>query len=126
MNESTAGKKAQDYLKNHKDVILFINDIALITRIDGTSNIEEYFSELFSSDDINFIGTCSSDDYKKYIKHLKIVHKKSNKQHTCNHCTKSFVQKENLDRHMSKRHSDNPEYACEKCFKIFKSWWCLN
>ena len=38
------------------------------------------------------------DDYKKYIKHLRIVHKKSNKQHTCTHCTKSFVQKENLDR----------------------------
>ena len=55
----------QDYLKKHSDVILFINDIALITRIDGTSNIEEYFSELFSSDDINFIGTCTADDYKK-------------------------------------------------------------
>lgn len=63
----------QDYLKNHNDVILFINDIALITRIDGTSNIEEYFSELFSSDDINFIGTCTSDDYKKYINDITTI-----------------------------------------------------
>jgi len=63
----------QDYLKKHKDVILFINDIALITRIDGTSNIEEYFSELFSSDDINFIGTCTSDDYKKYINDITTI-----------------------------------------------------
>ena len=63
----------QDYLKNHSDVILFINDIALITRIDGTSNIEEYFSELFSSDDINFIGTCTSDDYKKYINDITTI-----------------------------------------------------
>lgn len=63
----------QDYLKKHNDVILFINDIALITRIDGTSNIEEYFSELFSSDDINFIGTCTSDDYKKYINDITTI-----------------------------------------------------
>ena len=63
----------QDYLKKHNDVILFINDLALITRIDGTSNIEEYFSELFSSDDINFIGTCTSDDYKKYINDITTI-----------------------------------------------------
>lgn len=63
----------QDYLKKHNDVILFINDIALITRIDGTSNIEEYFSELFNSDDINFIGTCTSDDYKKYIDDITTI-----------------------------------------------------
>ena len=63
----------QDYLKKHSDVILFINDIALITRIDGTSNIEEYFSELFSSDDINFIGTCTADDYKKYINDITTI-----------------------------------------------------
>ena len=63
----------QDYLKKHKDIILFINDLALITRIDGTSNIEEYFSELFSSDDINFIGTCTSDDYKKYINDITTI-----------------------------------------------------
>ena len=63
----------QDFLKKNNDVILFINDIALITRIDGTSNIEEYFSELFSSDDINFIGTCTSDDYKKYIDDITTI-----------------------------------------------------
>ena len=63
----------QDYLKKHSDVILFINDIALITRIDGTANIEEYFSELFNSDDINFIGTCTSDDYKKYIDDITTI-----------------------------------------------------
>tara|TARA_R100000008_G_scaffold86879_1_gene82348 strand:+ start:5682 stop:8057 length:2376 start_codon:yes stop_codon:yes gene_type:complete len=63
----------QEYLKENSDVILFINDIALITRIDGTSNIEEYFSELFSSDDINFIGTCTSDDYKKYINDITTI-----------------------------------------------------
>ena len=63
----------QEYLKENSDVILFINDIALITRIDGTSNIEEYFSELFSSDDINFIGTCTADDYKKYINDITTI-----------------------------------------------------
>ena len=63
----------QEYLKNNTDVILFINDIALITRIDGTANIEEYFSELFNSDDINFIGTCTSDDYKKYIDDITTI-----------------------------------------------------
>ena len=63
----------QEFLKKNTDVILFINDIALITRIDGTSNIEEYFSELFSSDDINFIGTCTSDDYKKYIDDIAVI-----------------------------------------------------
>ena len=63
----------QDYLKNNTDVILFINDIALITRIDGSANIEEYFSELFNSDDINFIGTCTSDDYKKYIDDITTI-----------------------------------------------------
>ena len=63
----------QEFLKKNNDVILFINDIALITRIDGTSNIEEYFSELFSSDDINFIGTCTADDYKKYIDDITTI-----------------------------------------------------
>jgi len=63
----------QDYLKNNTDVILFINDIALITRIDGSANIEEYFSELFNSDDINFIGTCTADDYKKYIDDITTI-----------------------------------------------------
>ena len=63
----------QEFLKKNTDVILFINDIALITRIDGTSNIEEYFSELFSRDDINFIGTCTSDDYKKYIDDITTI-----------------------------------------------------
>jgi len=63
----------QEYLKNNVDVILFINDIALITRIDGTANIEEYFSELFNSDDINFIGTCTADDYKKYIDDIATI-----------------------------------------------------
>ena len=66
----------QEFLKKNNDVILFINDIALITRIDGTSNIEEYFSELFSSDDINFIGTCTSDDYKKYIDDITTISSK--------------------------------------------------
>ena len=66
----------QEFLKKNTDVILFINDIALITRIDGTSNIEEYFSELFSSDDINFIGTCTSDDYKKYIDDITTISSK--------------------------------------------------
>ena len=61
------------------------------------------------------------DDHKKYIKHLRVEHKKSNKQYACTHCSKAFVQKENLDKHVSRRHSDHPEYACEKCFKIFKS-----
>ena len=63
----------QEYLKDNTDVILFINDIALITRIDGTANIEEYFSELFNSDDINFIGTCTADDYKKYIDDITTI-----------------------------------------------------
>ena len=63
----------QEYLKANTDVILFINDIALITRIDGSANIEEYFSELFNSDDINFIGTCTSDDYKKYIDDITTI-----------------------------------------------------
>jgi len=63
----------QDYLKNNTDVVLFINDIALITRIDGSANIEEYFSELFNSDDINFISTCTSDDYKKYIDDITTI-----------------------------------------------------
>jgi len=63
----------QDYLKKNTDVILFINDIALITRIDGTANIEEYFSELFNSDDINFISTCTADDYKKYINDITTI-----------------------------------------------------
>ena len=63
----------QNYLKDNTDVILFINDIALITRIDGTANIEEYFSELFNSDDINFIGTCTADDYKKYIDDITTI-----------------------------------------------------
>ena len=86
-------------------------------------NAKKFESHLLRHNAVHKCEDCGQilDDYKKYIKHLKIVHKKSNKQHTCNHCTKSFVQKENLDRHMSKRHSDNPEYACEKCFKIFKS-----
>jgi len=66
----------QEFLKKNSDVILFINDIALITRIDGTSNIEEYFSELFSRDDINFIGTCTSDDYKKYIDDITTISSK--------------------------------------------------
>ena len=61
------------------------------------------------------------DDHKKYIKHLRVEHKKSNKQYSCTHCSKAFVQKENLDKHVSRRHSEHPEYACEKCFKIFKS-----
>lgn len=63
----------QEFLKNNNDIILFINDVALITRLDGTANIEEYFSELFSNDDINFIGTCSSDDYKKYIDDITTI-----------------------------------------------------
>ena len=62
-----------EYLKKNNDIILFINDIALITRLEGTTNIEEYFSELFNKDDINFIGTCTADDYKKYIDDITTI-----------------------------------------------------
>lgn len=82
----------QDFLKKNTNVILFINDIALITRLDGTANIEEYFSELFSNDDINFIGTCTADDYKKYIDDITTISsnfvnltvKETTAEETCN------------------------------------------
>lgn len=63
----------QSYLKKNPDIIVFINDISLITRIEGTSNIEEYFCELFDMDDINFIGICDSDNYKKYIERISYI-----------------------------------------------------
>ena len=56
-----------NFLKNNTNVIVVISDITLITRIEGTSNVEEYFSELFDLDDINFIGIADSDNYKKHL-----------------------------------------------------------
>mgnify|MGYP003115808111 CR=1 FL=1 len=63
----------QDFLKNNSNIILFISDISLITRIEGTSNIEEYFSELFEIDDINFIGLCDTDNFKKHIDKISAI-----------------------------------------------------
>jgi len=63
----------QDFLKNNSNIILFISDISLITRIEGTSNIEEYFSELFEIDDINFIGLCDTDNFKKHIDRISYI-----------------------------------------------------
>jgi len=63
----------QDFLKNNSNIILFISDISLITRIEGTSNIEEYFSELFELDDINFIGLCDTDNFKKHIDRISYI-----------------------------------------------------
>lgn len=56
-----------NFLKNNTNVIVVIPDITLIARIEGTSNVEEYFSELFDLDDINFIGIADSDNYRKYL-----------------------------------------------------------
>lgn len=63
----------QDFLKNNNNIILFISDISLITRIEGTTNIEEYFSELFDIDDINFIGLCDTDNFKKHIDRISYI-----------------------------------------------------
>lgn len=63
----------QDYLKNNPNVIVFITDISLITRIEGTSNIEEYFCEMFEMDDINFIGLCDTDNFKKHIDSISYI-----------------------------------------------------
>ena len=63
----------QDFLKNNSNIILFISDISLITRIEGTTNIEEYFSELFEIDDINFIGLCDTDNFKKHIDKISAI-----------------------------------------------------
>lgn len=56
-----------NFLKNNPNIIVIIPDISLITRIEGTSNVEEYFGELFELDDVNFIGITDSDNYKKHL-----------------------------------------------------------
>src|SRR6056300_500293 len=56
-----------NFLKNNTNVIVVIPDITLIARIEGTSNVEEYFSELFDLDDINFIWIADSNNYRKYL-----------------------------------------------------------
>ena len=63
----------QQYLKDNPNIILFINDISLITRIEGTSNVQEYFSELFDMDDIKFIGVCDTDPFKKHIDSISYI-----------------------------------------------------
>lgn len=62
-----------NFLKNNNDIIVLIPDISLITRIEGTSNIEEYFSELFDLDDINFIGIADSDNYRKHLEGVSYI-----------------------------------------------------
>ena len=56
-----------NFLKNNPNVIVIIPDISMIARIEGTSNVEEYFGELFDLDDINFIGIADTDVYKKHL-----------------------------------------------------------
>lgn len=63
----------QEFLRNNSNIILYISDISLITRIEGTTNIEEYFSELFEIDDINFIGLCDTDNFKKHIDKISTI-----------------------------------------------------
>lgn len=60
-------ESVHNFLKNNPNVVVIIPDISLITRIEGTSNVEEYFGELFELDDVNFIGITDSDNYKKHL-----------------------------------------------------------
>lgn len=61
------------FIANSPDVILYISDISMITRIDGTSNVEEYFGELFALDNVHFIGCCDTDNFKKHIDDIKNI-----------------------------------------------------
>ncbi|XP_069671784.1 zinc finger protein 93-like isoform X2 [Periplaneta americana] len=53
------------------------------------------------------------------LKHVRRVHKEY-RPYSCEHCSKSFLTKEQLGQH-SKSHSDNRPFACTICHRRFKS-----
>ena len=67
------------------------------------------------------------DDRNKYIEHLAVVHGKNSATQLfyCSGCTRAFLRKENLDKHIEGGHHDRKVFPCDKCGKNCNSMAAL-
>ena len=67
------------------------------------------------------------DDRNKYIEHLAVVHGKNSATQLfyCSGCSRAFLHKENLDKHIEGGHHDKKVFPCDKCGKNCNSMAAL-